>query len=198
MGGFVGAASYVDGKAKVVTPTRIEGSHGMTDRLWGGPKLSHVYYVMELDRPILQMDGWKGAEEKLDNIREFSNPIPDGRLKQDKRKYLFKNHPEEQAGVALAYDVAAGDEVKVKIGISYTSIENARKNLEAECAHWDFDRVRSEARSQWNEWLGRIDVKGGEEQTRVKFYTDLWHVLLGRHKIDDVSGDYPTYMGPGE
>ena len=195
LGGFVGAASYVDGKAKLVSPTRIEGSHGMTDRLWGGPKLSHVYFVMELDRPILRMDGWKGAQEKLSDIREFSNPIPEGRLKQDKRKYLFKNLPEEQAGVSLAYDVAAGDEVKVKIGISYTSIENARKNLEAECAHWDFDRVRNEARSQWNEWLGRIDVKGGEEETRVKFYTDLWHVLLGRHKIDDVSGDYPTYMG---
>ncbi len=195
LGGFVGAASYVDGKAKIVSPTRIEGSHGMTDRLWGGPKLSHVYFAMKLDRPILRMDGWKGAQKKLGDIREFSNPIPEGRLEQNKRKYLFKNLPEEQAGVALAYDVAAGDEVKVKIGISYTSIENARKNLETECAHWDFDRVRNDARSQWNEWLGKIDVKGGEEMARVKFYTDLWHVLLGRHKIDDVSGDYPTYMG---
>ena len=34
--------------------------------------------------------------------------------------------------------MAAGDEVKVKIGISYTSIENARKNLEAECAALGF------------------------------------------------------------
>ncbi|MCD6395769.1 MAG: dienelactone hydrolase family protein, partial [Planctomycetes bacterium] len=51
LGGFVGAAGYVDGKAKFVSPTRIEGSHGMTDRLWGGPKLSYVFYVMELDRP---------------------------------------------------------------------------------------------------------------------------------------------------
>ena len=195
LGGFVGATSYVDGKAKIVSPTRIEGSHGMTDRLWGGPKLSHVYFVVELDRPILRMDGWKGAQEQLGNIREFSNPIPEGRLKQDKRKFLFKNHPEEQAGVSLAYDVAAGDEVKVKIGISYTNIENARNNLNAECAHWDFDRVRTDARSEWNQWLGNIDVKGGEEETRVKFYTDLWHTLLGRHKIDDVSGDYPCFMG---
>jgi len=195
LGGFVGAASYVDGRAKFVSPTRIEGSHGMTDRLWGGPKLSHVYFVMELDRPILRMDGWKGAEGKLGNIREFSNPIPEGRLEQDKRKFLFKNHPEEQAGVSLAYDVAAGDEVKVKIAISYTNIENARRNLEAECAHWDFDRIRNDARSAWNQWLGKIDVKGGEKETRVKFYTDLWHTLLGRHKIDDVSGDYPCFMG---
>jgi putative alpha-1,2-mannosidase len=195
LGGFVGAASYVDGKATFVSPTRIEGSHGMTDRLWGGPKLSHVYFVMELDRPIRRMDGWKGASEKLNSISTFHNPIPEGRLEQDKRNYLFKNHPEEQAGVSLAYDVDPGDEVMVKIGISYTSIENARNNLKAECAHWDFNRVRNEARDEWNRWLGKIDVKGGEVETRVKFYTDLWHTLLGRHKIDDVSGDYPCFMG---
>jgi len=194
LGGFVGAVSYVDARAKLVSPKRIEGSHGMTDRLWGGPKLSHVYFVIELDRPILRMDGWKGANGKLADIREFSNPIPEGRLRQDKRKYLFKNLPEEQAGVSLAYDVSAGDEVKVKIGISYTSIENARKNLKAECEHWDFDRVRKDAREEWNRWLGNIDVQGGQTETRVKFYTDLWHTLLGRHKIDDASGDYPSYM----
>jgi putative alpha-1,2-mannosidase len=84
--------------------------------------------------------------------------------------------------------------VLVKIGISYTSMENARRNLEGECAHWDFDRVRADARREWNEWLGKIAVRGGPEETRVKFYTDLWHVLLGRHKIDDLNGDYPTYL----
>jgi len=199
LGGFVGAAGYVDGRAKVVSPTRIEGSHGMTDRLWGGPKLSHVFYVIELDRPILQMDGWKGASEKLTDIEEFANPLPEGRVPTgyygSTRKYLFKNLPEEQAGVSLVYDVVAGDVVQVKIGISYTSIENARNNLQTESPHWDFDQVRSESRQEWNEWLGKIDVQGGAEETRVKFYTDLWHVLLGRHKIDDASGDYPSYMG---
>jgi len=195
LGGFVGAVSFVDGKAKLVSPTRVEGSHGMTDRLWGGPTLSHVYFVMEMDRPVLRMDGWKGAHQKLNNIHDFSHPIPKGRLEQDKRKYLFKNLPEEQAGVSLAYDVTSGDEVHVKIAISYTSLENARNNLQAECEHWEFDRVRQESRREWNAWLGKIDVQGGLEETRVKFYTDLWHVLLGRHKIDDVSGDYPCFMG---
>jgi putative alpha-1,2-mannosidase len=187
LGGFVGAS-----------PTRIEGSHGMTDRLWGGPKLSHVFFVMDFDRPVKQMDGWKGGEEKLRDIKEFHNPIPEGRIQpgyfKKVEKYLFKNLPEEQAGVALSYDVDAGDEVLVKIGISYTSIEKALRNLEGECPHWDFDRIRLESRREWNEWLGKIDVKGGEEQTRVKFYTDLWHVLLGRHKINDLNGEYPSYM----
>ncbi len=195
LGGYVGNVSYVDGKARVVSPNQIEGSHGMTDRVWAGPELNHVFFVMEFDRPFLRMDGWKGAEEKFSDIKEYSNPIPKGRLKQDMRKYLLKNLPEEQAGVSLAYDVDAGDVLQVKIGMSYTSIENARKNLEGECAHWDFDRVKKESRRQWNERLGRIEVKGGQEQTRIKFYTDLWHTQLGRHKIDDLSGDYPTYMG---
>ena len=80
LGGFVGAASYVDGRAKLVSPTRLEGAHGMTDRMWGGPKLSHVFFVIDFNRPIRRMDGWKGADETLADIREFSNPVPGGRL----------------------------------------------------------------------------------------------------------------------
>jgi len=109
LGGFVGAASYVDGRATLVRENRIEGSHGMTDRLWGGPLLSHVYFVMELDRPIERMNGWRGADETLLDIEEYHNPIPEGRIQtgyfRATEKYLFKNLPEEQAGVALSYRV---------------------------------------------------------------------------------------------
>ena len=78
LGGFVGACSYVDGKAKLVSPTRIEGSHGMTDRLWGGPKLSHVFFVMELDRPILRMDGWKGRRRTAQRYSRVLESDPGG------------------------------------------------------------------------------------------------------------------------
>ena len=198
LGGFVGAASYVDGDVKLVSATRLEGSHGMTDRLWGGPKLTHVFFVMDIDRPVQQMDAWKGSDKKLVNVTGFSDPVRPERIQKGYfghlKGRLFRNLPEDQAGVSLAYGVKQDDEVLFKIGISYTSIENARKNLETECNHWDFDRVRGGARRTWNEWLGRIEVKGGQEKTRVKFYTDLWHVLLGRHKISDCNGDYPSYM----
>src|SRR5690606_33262193 len=89
------------------------------------------------------------------------------------------------------YQMAAGEQLLMKIGISYTSIENARENLNAECDHWRFDEVRAESRAIWNEWLGKISVTGGSMDQQVKFYTDLWHVLLGRHKINDINGDYP-------
>ena len=51
--------------------------------------------------------------------------------------------------------------------------------------------MRNATRKIWNTWLGKIEVKGGSSNQKVKFYTDLWHVLLGRQKTNDVSGDYP-------
>lgn len=53
----------------------------------------------------------------------------------------------------------------------------------------------ADARREWEETLSRIQVQGGDAHQRIKFYTDLWHVLLGRHKLDDVSGDYPDRTG---
>lgn len=198
LGGYVGANTYVDGKAQLVSPTRVEGSHGLTDRLWGGPQLTHVFFVIDFNRPITRMDGWKNADETLKNITTFADPVDPDRIQKgyfgELKGKLFTNHPDDQAGVALHYDAKPGKPLLVKIGISYTSIENARNNLKGECPHWDFDRIRRESRAQWNQWLGKIKVKGGSEATRVKFYTDLWHVLLGRHKIDDLNGDYPTYF----
>jgi predicted alpha-1,2-mannosidase len=81
----------------------------------------------------------------------------------------------------------------MKIAISYTSVENARNNLETEATHWDFDKYKQAAFNVWEEQLDKIQVKGGTEQQKVKFYTDLWHILLGRRILNDVSGDYPDY-----
>ncbi len=99
----------------------------------------------------------------------------------------------ETAGAAANFNVRQGDKIQMKIAISYTSIENAKNNLVKECSDWDFDRVKESSKMEWNEWLGKIQVKGGTDAQRIKFYTDLWHVLLGRHKIDDYNGEYPDY-----
>ena len=62
--------------------------------------------------------------------------------------------------------------------------------------HWDFDRVRRESQDVWNEWLSKIEVEGGTEAQRTKFYTDLWHVTLGRRLSSDVDGKYCDRTGP--
>ena len=97
------------------------------------------------------------------------------------------------SGIKARFTAKTGEQICVKVAISYTSIANARLNMEMDCNHWDFDAVHQQSQKEWNDYLGKIAVKGGTKDQQIKFYTDLWHVLLGRHKIDDYSGDYPDY-----
>ena len=84
----------------------------------------------------------------------------------------------------------------MKVAISYVSEENARRNLEAELPGWDFDAIVRASADDWNAWLSKIEVSGGTEQQRVKFYTDLWHALLGRRTFSDADGRYVDNTGP--
>lgn len=38
-------------------------------------------------------------------------------------------------------------------------------------------------------------MKGGSEKQKIKFYTDLWHALLGRRIVSDVDGKYLDTTG---
>ena len=99
------------------------------------------------------------------------------------------------AGAVLTYNTAEGESIEVKIGLSYTSVENARRNLETEAATLDFAQAKQRAIGKWNEYLGRITVEGGAEASKVKFYTGLYHALLGRGLASDVNGAYPKNDG---
>lgn len=139
------------------------------NRFWGGPKEVLLYAYVAFDKKI---EDFIGVNE--------NKPLP--------VSDIYKG---DTLNAAVLFNVKAGEKVQMKIGLSYTSVENAKNNLLTECAGWDFDQVRNNARTVWNNWLGRIEVKGGELNDRIKFYTDLWHVLLGRHSITDVTGEYP-------
>ncbi|MEO1021796.1 MAG: GH92 family glycosyl hydrolase [Bacteroidota bacterium] len=94
-------------------------------------------------------------------------------------------------GAVMDFDTSV-EEVIVKVGISYVSIENARLNLEAEASHWDFDAYWDDAATAWNQELSRIQVSGSSEQDKTKFYTALYHMLLQPGVFSDVNGQYKT------
>ena len=169
LGGYMINCIMANADIKKISNQEFEGSFSTVKRYWGGPKDVKVFFVIQMDKPCKSLNGWQG-------LQQFSD---------------IENIKGDSAGIAADYDVKAGDEIKMKIAISYTSIENARENLNAECTTWDFNQVRNATRKIWNTWLGKIEVQGGSSNQKVKFYTDLWHVLLGRQKTNDVSGDYP-------
>lgn len=95
----------------------------------------------------------------------------------------------------LNYETKAGQQLTAKVGLSYTSIENARQNLVSEASGKNFDRVRRQTEEKWRQQLGRILVEGGTAESRIKFYTGLYHCLLGRGLASDVNGAYPRNDG---
>ena len=95
----------------------------------------------------------------------------------------------------VLFDLPRNKPLLMKAAISYTSRENAALNMSSELAHWDFNKVINDSFDEWNRMLGRIEIEGGSEQQQRRFYTDLWHALLGRRTISDVNGAYPDNTG---
>ena len=55
---------------------------------------------------------------------------------------------------------------------------------------WNFDAAHNNARSIWNEMLGKIKVEGGTETDKLKFYTNLYRAYSSRSIFSDVNGKY--------
>ncbi|QBQ41545.1 glycoside hydrolase family 92 protein [Sphingobacterium psychroaquaticum] len=99
------------------------------------------------------------------------------------------------SGLYLTFTTAANEAITIKTGLSYTSIENAKDNLAHEGRSKNFDQARTAATQKWNSMLGRIQVEGGKTSDKTKFYTGLYHALLGRGLASDVNGSYPKNDG---
>jgi predicted alpha-1,2-mannosidase len=132
-----------------------------------------VYFVAQFSKPV-EFGTWCDKQLLPASVKEISGT---------------------NVGGYVEFPTRAGEQVLMKVAISYTSEDNARKNLQAELPGWNFDAVVRASRDEWNDWLGRIAVEGGTEDERVKFYTDLWHVLLGRHIVSDSDGSYCDMTG---
>lgn len=64
--------------------------------------------------------------------------------------------------------------VAVRYGVSFISVDQARKNLQREIRTYDVEAVKAEARKVWNEALGRIELTGGCDNEKTIFYTSMY------------------------
>jgi predicted alpha-1,2-mannosidase len=99
------------------------------------------------------------------------------------------------AGLYLNFSTSENESITIKAGLSYTSVANARLNLTTEAKNLSFDDAKDMAHDNWNSYLGRIRAEGGIRSDKVKFYTGLYHALLGRGLASDVNGAYPKNDG---
>ncbi len=88
------------------------------------------------------------------------------------------------------FNLPENKELVVATSLSGTGLSGAKKNLDAEAPHNNFDIYRAEARAVWNRELGRIEVFGGTHDQRVCFYTALYRTMLAPTLFCDIDGCY--------
>ena len=174
----------VVGNDAVEGSERIEGTVGQTAETTGETR---AYFYAEFSAPFGSWQTWHGEA--------FS-------------------HAATQSGDGIGFvsDSAAtsGQKIEVRVGLSYISTEQARRNLQREIPTWNFDHVKADARAEWNRALGAVHVEGGTESQRTIFYTALYR-SLGRmtditeggryfsgydHKVHDAQG-HDFYIDDG-
>ena len=115
-------------------------------------------------------------------VMKFNRPVTDS-------LYLPMGETEKGKRIIASFDMQPGEELLMKVALSTTGIEGARKNMEAEVPAWDFEGVKKTAHDDWNSYLSRIDVTGTEDE-KTNFYTCFYHALIQPNQISDVDGLY--------
>ena len=172
-----------------VSDTEVEGMRLLGTFCYTNQAVFPVYFVVRLSHTAKSVNYWKLQPEMTGIEAQWSG---------DSGEYkLYKNYAREIMGDDIGAifslgNLNPGTEVEVKVGISYVSIENARKNLDKEVGAKGFDEVLAAAQSKWREALGRIRVSGGSDDEKRIFYTALYHSLLHPNIVSDVNGEYPA------
>ncbi len=76
--------------------------------------------------------------------------------------------------------------LNIKVGISYVSTQQAKRNIPA-C---DFDTQLIQVREHWEQLLSRVQIKGSDRDKRM-FYTALYHTML---MPVDKNGENPKWL----
>ena len=171
---------------RFVNDTEIEGSKLLGTFCYNPTAVFPVYFVMKLSKAPTKRGYWK---KQRPMTAEAAWDADAGKYK------IYGSYTREMSGddigVWFDYDTEENESISVKVGISYVSIENARKNMEAEQPGFDFDKVRTAAHEMWNKDLSRVEIEGGSKDERTIFYTGLYHLLIHPNILQDVNGEYP-------
>ncbi|MCP4310961.1 MAG: glycoside hydrolase family 92 protein, partial [Bacteroidetes bacterium] len=168
----------LDAKITRVSDTEIEGYSQQNS---GGFNDYTVHFVARFNKPFKLFGCW-AKEEIPDDVRKI-------RVKEEVTEIMGRG----DVGAYVDFSTYEGEEVLMQTAISLVSIDQAKLNLETELSlpfGWNFNAVKENARTVWNELLSKIEVSGGTETDKKKFYTNLYRSYVARTIWSDVNGQY--------
>ncbi|MBI5502719.1 MAG: glycoside hydrolase family 92 protein [Deltaproteobacteria bacterium] len=157
------------GRIRVVSMTEAEGSVEL-GLFCARPNRSVLHFVVRFDRPAF----WAGTF-----VGETLTPAASA---------------EGDAGAFFRFRTGAGAPIVAAVGLSWVGVDGARRALEREVGSRTFDELHDEAARAWQRALGRVRVEG-DETSRRRFTTALYHALIHPSVASDWGGDYPLPGG---
>jgi predicted alpha-1,2-mannosidase len=152
----------LDSELRITGANRVEGFRRSSS--WAKDQI--VYFAAEFSEPFTDygvvIDD--GAPEKID-------------------KSKGKN-------IKAFFRFAARKPLLVKVALSPVGISGVRRNMISELAHWDFEKVRQDAKDAWNKELSKIEVSGASEAELTNFYTALYHLMIHPNVFQDTDKSY--------
>lgn len=161
--------------ARVVNDTLLTG-YRQTN---GWARTRTVYFALSFSKPFINY-GQKNYDDKQP-YRGFW-----GKFNQS------QNFPEiagKKIRMYFDFKTEDGEKIKVKMALSSVSQANALENMQTEIKDWDFEKVKANAQKLWNTELNKIVIDASED-TKVNFYTAMYHTFINPTVYTDVNGQY--------
>jgi predicted alpha-1,2-mannosidase len=157
-----------------------------------------IYFHMEFSKPLDRYGVW--SIDVPDNAFPVRQGLATAYFYTDQYQDLVKQGEvlhscNEYEGNHIGFfaeflSPTVDEKVLVKSGISFVSVEGARKNLTCDIPGWDFEETRHKGRALWDEALSAIEIDGATEVENTIFYTAMYHSMIDPRVVSDVDGKY--------
>ncbi|WP_157274126.1 GH92 family glycosyl hydrolase [Pedobacter sp. BAL39] len=157
----------------------------------GWDKPTDTYLKQIDDRTIVgyrMSTGWS-VDQRLYFAIKLSQPLSSMSLYDSTVVMKGKEGKAVRMKAVLNFAGIKGQLLKIKVGLSPVSYENALANIRAELPGWDFNAVTVQADNKWNKELAKVKIDA-DKNTSTIFYTALYHTMIAPSIFNDANGDY--------
>ncbi len=132
----------------------------------------NAYYYVEVNTEAYEIGTYKGSD-----------------YTKDVTILCDENKSGNGTGAYMKFETWENHEIYVKCAVSFKSIEQAKKWMQAEIPEWDYEKVKQNSLEKWNEKLNKIRIDEDlSEEEKQQFYTAIYHGYLNPC---DRTGDLP-------
>ena len=140
---------------------------------WGQPAGFNGWFYIKIEKTIANNGTF--SNDEIFNVDSISN--------------------KKDAGAYIGFAMKKGEQLQIRIGTSFSSLEGAKRNLQSEVGAKNFDEILAIAKQGWNKALSQVTVTGNDERNKRIFYTAMYHAMQHPRLFSDVDGTYPVFSG---